>query len=104
MKGLAMEKEFFPETLIRRFAAGETIFREGDSGRHMYAVRSGTVEFDRAGPDGLRVPLGSIGKGKLFGEIALIEDVPRTANAVAAQEGTELVEIDHAHFVYLVGQ
>jgi hydroxyacylglutathione hydrolase len=96
--------EFFPATLTRRFAAGETIFREGDAGRHMYAVRTGSVEFRQKNALGEPVVLRRIGVGQLFGEIALIEDVPRTADAIAMEEGTELVEIDHAHFVYLVGQ
>ncbi len=99
-----MEHEFFPETLTRRFSAGETIFRQGDAGRHMYAVRSGSVEFRQTNAEGESVVLRSIGPGELFGEIALIEDVPRTADAIATTQGTELVEIDHAHFVYLVGQ
>jgi hydroxyacylglutathione hydrolase len=99
-----MEHEFFPETLTRRFAKGECIFREGDPGRHMYAVRSGSVEFRQTRADGECVVLRCIGPGELFGEIALIEDVPRTADAFAVSDPTELVEIDHAHFVYLVGQ
>ena len=99
-----MEHEFFPETLTRRFGAGEVIFREGDPGRHMYAVRSGSVEFRQKNAQGESVLLRRIGAGQLFGEIALIEDVPRTADAIALEDGTELVEIDHAHFVYLTGQ
>lgn len=99
-----MAHEFFPETLTRRFSAGETIFHEGDSGRHMYAVRSGAVEFRQKNAQGESQVLRRIGVGQLFGEIALIEDVPRTADAIAVEDGTELVEIDHAHFVYLVGQ
>lgn len=99
-----MEHEFFPETLTRRFGAGETIFKQGDAGRSMYVVRSGSVEFRQSNSEGESILLRSIGPGELFGEIALIEDVPRTADAVATTEGTELVEIDHANFVYLVGQ
>jgi len=99
-----MAHEFFPETLTRRFAAGEVIFRQGDSGRHMYAVRSGSVEFRQRNADDEPVVLRRIGAGELFGEIALIEDVPRTADAIALEDGTELVEIDHAHFVYLTQQ
>ena len=59
-----MEHEFFPETLTRRFGAGEVIFREGDAGRHMYAVRSGSVEFRQKNAQGesvllrLRAPAG----------------------------------------------
>ncbi|UCE30720.1 MAG: MBL fold metallo-hydrolase [Burkholderiales bacterium] len=99
-----MEHEFFPETLTRRYGAGEYIFHEGDPGRHMYVVRSGSVEFRQKNAEGESVVLRRIGVGQLFGEIALIEDVPRTADAIALEDGTELVEIDHAHFVYLVGQ
>lgn len=99
-----MEHEFFSETLTREFRSGDTIFRQGDAGRHMYVVRSGKVEFRQRAEDGEAVVLRRIGTGELFGEIALIEDVPRTADAVAVEDGTRVVEIDHAHFVYLVGQ
>ena len=95
--------EAFPESLIRRFGAGEYIFREGDAGRHMYAVRSGCVEFRKAVPGGEPRVLQRIGPGAVFGEVALVEDVPRSADAIAV-EATELAEIDHSHFVYLVGQ
>lgn len=95
--------EAFPESLIRRFDAGEYIFREGDAGRHMYAVRSGSVEFRKAVPGGQPRVLQRIGPGAVFGEVALVEDVPRSADAIAV-EATELAEIDHSHFVYLVGQ
>lgn len=91
-----MSHEFFPETLRRQPSAGETTFHEGDHGRHMYAVRSGWVEFRQKNAQGESQFLRRIGVGRLFGEIALSEDVPRTADAIAVEDGSEPVEIDHA--------
>lgn len=99
-----MSEEQITAGLSRCCADGEVIFRQGEPGRHMYVVKAGSVEFRRRdAEDAPQFVLGRAGPGELFGEIALVEDVARTADAVAVGP-TELLEIDHAHFVYLVGQ
>ena len=67
------------------FAPGEAIFREGDIGDIAYLVASGTVEISRH-EDGKRVVLGEIKSGILFGEMALISDLPRSADATAKDQ------------------
>jgi CRP/FNR family transcriptional regulator, cyclic AMP receptor protein len=80
----------------RSFAAGETVFEAGQPGTEMYVVRSGTVEL-RAGE---RV-LETVGRGGILGEMALVDDQPRSASAVAAAP-CELVVIDEERFQLLV--
>lgn len=55
------------------------IFREGDEGRHVYVIKSGTVDVLQKGPDGADHVVAHLQSGDHFGEIALIRKVPRTA-------------------------
>lgn len=66
----------------RRFAAGQEIFREGSPGDGVYFVKSGLVEIS-AGTDARRV-FSRLGPGEIFGEMAVIELLPRSATASAA--------------------
>ena len=85
----------------RQFKAGETIFREGDEARgEAYVIKSGTVAIrkDVRGQDRI---IRTIGKDRIFGEIALFSKAPRSADAVA-QEDTQLFVIPAERLEYLV--
>lgn len=81
---------------LQRFAAGERIFVEGDEGTAMYVVRSGKVAIISSG-----AVLETVGANQTFGELTLIDGVPRGATAIA-REDTEVAVIDEAAFNYLV--
>ena len=69
----------------RHYAAKQTIFREGETGDLAYFVESGLVRISKL--DGEKqAPLGIIEEGGLFGEMALIDDEPRMATAVAVRQ------------------
>lgn len=74
------------------FAKGETVFNAGDVGDCAYVVEEGVVEIYVILDDGKEHHLSTMGKGEMFGEIALIDEKPRTAN-VRALERTILVPI-----------
>jgi CRP/FNR family cyclic AMP-dependent transcriptional regulator len=93
----------FSDKFLKSFGNGEVIFEEGSIGRHMYVVVSGRVDIRMKAGDGEAV-VATLGKGDLFGEMALVDSLPRSASAIAAGEDTSAVEIDHAQFAYLVGQ
>lgn len=76
--------------------AGEVIFAQGDSGDEMYIVHEGVVEIFHDGPNG-RVELARLEKGDFFGEMALLEALPRSASARAVTP-VELVRVDSATF------
>ena len=73
------------------YAAGEVIFHAGDTGDSAYIIEDGSVEVCVNTPDGEQV-VKQIGKGELFGEIALIDHKPRTAT-VRVREKAVLIPI-----------
>lgn len=65
--------------VLEQYGAGEIIFREGDEGRHVYVIKSGTVEVLQKRPDDTDHVVARLQSGDHFGEIALIQKAPRTA-------------------------
>ena len=65
--------------ILEEFGLGEVIFQEGDPGRHVYVVKSGTVEVLIKRPDGSQEVIRAIGPGEPFGEMALPRNAPRSA-------------------------
>lgn len=74
------------------------IFQKGDPGDSMMAVIRGRVKICSHSIDGKELVLSIINKGGLFGEIALLDGEPRTADAVALEE-TDLLVLDRAQFM-----
>ena len=64
----------------REYLQNEVIFHEGDPGLGMYIIEKGCVDIVH-GPD--RHMLASLCEGEFFGELALLDESPRTATAVA---------------------
>lgn len=75
--------------------SGQVVFREGDVGAEMYIIESGSVDIVRAARGS--EPLATLGPGDFFGEMAILEDQPRFATAVA-RAPTKLLRIDRAAF------
>lgn len=67
------------------FRSGERIFTRGDESRGLLAVVSGYVRISTAGPEGRsELVMNLIGPNEVVGEVALLDDGPRTADAIAA--------------------
>ncbi len=77
-------------------SAGHVIFREGQKADTAYYLQTGTVEILKQGPAG-NVVVTRLEPGALFGEMALLDDAPRSATAMAATEVT-LVPLERAVF------
>jgi CRP/FNR family cyclic AMP-dependent transcriptional regulator len=86
------------KTQVRRFAKGTTIFAKGDDGSSMMAVLSGTIKISSVTTDGKEVVLNLIGVGQIFGEIALLDGKPRTADASALSD-CELLVFERRDFL-----
>jgi CRP-like cAMP-binding protein len=66
---------------LERRGARETIFREGEAGDCMYVIVQGKVDILRDVDDGEPLTLVTMGRGEIFGEMALFDDVRRSAGA-----------------------
>ncbi len=86
---------------LLRFDADDAIFSEGDAGDCLYLVVEGSVRISKAGRGGKQETLGFIQPGNFFGEMALIDGQPRSANAAAA-ESSVLGRIDAASFARIL--
>ena len=68
---------------IRSFKAGETIFTIGSPGENMMAVLRGTVRISVPSADGKEFFLAILPQGEVFGELAVLDGKPRSADAMA---------------------
>ena len=80
------------------FKAGSVIFLEGHEARELFVVKSGQV----------RIQIGNrtvteLGADSIFGEMALIDNEPRSATAIAVTD-VELVAVSEKQFLFLVSQ
>ena len=80
---------------------GATIFAKDDPGNHLYAVISGTVKISITSPEGRNTILNFIGPGELFGEMAVLDGEPRSADATA-NTNCEIFTIDRRDFLPFV--
>ena len=87
-------------TYSEDFPAGEFIFQEGDLGTEMFILQSGSVEVVKE-LYGEEQQLAVLEKGDFFGEMSLLEDLPRTASA-RALEDCKLIKIDGATFDHML--
>ena len=78
------------------FAAGATVVKAGEPGETMYIVTEGEVDI----LDGSTI-LETAGAGSIVGELALIDDGPRSATVVAKTD-CRLVSLDRKRFQYMV--
>ena len=72
--------------------AGTEVIREGETGREFFAIADGEVEISKAGR-----PIATEEKGDVFGEIALLHGIPRTAT-VTATAPSRLFVVDQRAF------
>ena len=85
------------EQHCRRFPAGAVIFRERDPGSEMFVIIEGSVEISKSTSGGSSKTLIELGKGDIFGEMAVIEKKSRSATATAMAK-TRLLVLDEGLF------
>ena len=75
----------------RAYPKNSVILFEDDPGDALYVVAKGQVKVVLIGEDGREVILSVLGEGEFFGEMALIDDEPRSAHVIAMEDSTLLV-------------
>jgi ATP/ADP translocase/HEAT repeat protein len=77
---------------VESYAPGETVFREGEMGDALFVIVRGRIRIESGGE-----PLATLGSGEAFGEMAVLDEAPRSATAVAETE-TEVLRIGSEEF------
>jgi CRP-like cAMP-binding protein len=90
--------------LRRTYRKSEVIFEEGSTGSEMYLIHSGRVLLSVRQDEAKQTPLVILNPGDFFGEMALVDDSPRSATASAVEDDTELIVMDRARFLFMVRQ
>ncbi len=78
--------------------APKVLFRAGDAGDAMYIIERGKVRISVQATDGRELTLTELGQGDFFGDIALLDRQPRSANATVSEE-SRLAVLSREHFL-----
>jgi CRP/FNR family transcriptional regulator, cyclic AMP receptor protein len=82
----------------RRYARGEVIFLEGDEGTALCLIAEGRIRIQLTGTDGREVVINVYGPGDFFGELAMLDGEPRSADAIA-QEASRVFWLQRDDFI-----
>ena len=75
----------------REYAVGDVLLRQGETGVGLFVIASGRVRVSQHQEGGPEQDLASIGAGEVLGEMSLLDDLPRSATATAAEPTRALV-------------
>ena len=87
----------------RSYRRGEVIFHQDDPGSAMHVIKSGRVKIAATSPEGEEAILAILRDGDFFGELSLLDDQPRSADAVA-MEATGTLVLRRADFMEMLGR
>ncbi len=94
------ENPYFKK-VTRNYHDSEVIFEEGTYGDEMFIVHSGSVKLVKKSPE-QEIPIATIEPGEFFGEMALVDNAPRSVSAIAGVDQTRLLALDLNKFLFLV--
>jgi CRP-like cAMP-binding protein len=90
------------DRFIQAYGQDQVVFNENSPGKEMFIVFSGKINLYKERQDN-RILLATVHPGDFFGEMSLVDNSPRSATAIAAED-TRLIVLDEAKFLYLVRQ
>mgnify|MGYP000682525973 CR=1 FL=1 len=107
-KGAPAKKNFWFDNSRAEFetlllAPGEVLFKQNDEAEYAYSIEKGGISISRQGPDEKNLVIAQLGKGTLFGELAIFDGECRTASATAVMN-TQLVAIKRDSMLDLIFQ
>lgn len=88
-------------TRTRMYERGDVIFRKDDPGYTLYAIITGGVKISVSSSEGDEIILAILTDGQFFGEMALFDDLPRSADAEAIQK-TEVLTVQREDLIRLL--
>lgn len=83
--------------IVRVYQKGDIIIKEGDAGREMFIIKSGSVDVVK-GEGEQRVALATLNRGDFFGEMSILENIRRSATVIAREE-THLLVLNAGNFL-----
>jgi CRP-like cAMP-binding protein len=92
--------EYAPNKMIQTYPKEHLLFAEGETGHTMYIIQDGSVKITKI-VDNKEIILAVLGKGDIFGEMALLEDKPRAATAEVYEDCT-LLAVNRKNFSNLI--
>lgn len=111
LKTISFWHDLSPEALevlvchcvIRKHPSSQVILLENDWGGSVYFILDGWVKIRTYNPEGKEITLNIIGKGELFGEMAALDEKPRSTDAITLTE-TTIASLPAHDFIELVEQ
>ncbi len=95
----AAQRATLAQTLrARDLGPGDVLFVQGDAADSCYLVLDGSIGVEAEIPDHGIERLAALGRGELFGEVALLDGGLRSATCAAGPEGARVAELDRADF------
>ena len=82
----------------RSYRRGETIFHQDDPAATIHVIKNGQVKINTTSPEGGEIILAILADGDFFGELSLLDEGPRSANAIA-MEATQTLTLQHGDFL-----
>lgn len=87
----ASQQQLMQHSRARHFPAGSALFYKGDDGSWLYLIESGLVEISLMSVEGKKATLNHLGPGELIGELSALDQLPRSADALALADTDGLV-------------
>jgi CRP/FNR family transcriptional regulator, cyclic AMP receptor protein len=85
----------------REYSPEETVFHENEPGAGLYIIRTGEIKLTKKGTTGTEVLIATMKDGEFFGELALLDEAPRSANAVSTAK-TQILGFYRPDFLSLL--
>ena len=92
--------QYSPDTMVQTYPKGCLLFAEGEIGHNLYIIQKGSVKITKI-VNNKEVVLAVLNKGDIFGEMAMLENKPRSATAEVYEDCT-LLAINRANFKNLI--
>ena len=99
----ALLDELAGKMTAKSYRRGEVIFHQDDPGSAMHIIKSGQMKIATTSPEGEEVIMAILKDSDFFGELSLLDDEPRSANAVA-MEATQTLTLRRSDFTDILGR